>query len=81
MRGQLSVEMLVILVIILSLAALVASVLLKSANKAADKVEQKTDSVLNTSDRNYAAGAPGDYCTSDSDCRSGSCSTYSGKCL
>jgi len=81
LRGQLSVEMLVILVIILSLAALVASVLLKSANKAADKVEQKTESVLNASDKPYAAGAAGDYCATDSDCRSGSCNTYSSKCL
>lgn len=81
MRGQLSVELLVALVILLGLAVLVAGVLMKSANKAAEKVEEKTDAVFNASDRTYASGSAGDYCSSDTDCKSGTCNTYSGKCL
>ena len=80
MRGQLSVEMLVVFVVILGIVVLVASVMMKSANKAADKVEQKTDTVLNASDRDYNSGRAGDYCASAEDCRSGNCDSYSSKC-
>ena len=81
MRGQLSVELLVVLVILLGLAVLVAGVMMKSASKASEKVEQKTGEVFNSTDRPYAAGRAGDYCASDSDCVSGTCNTYSSKCL
>ena len=80
MRGQLSVELLVVLVIILGLVVLVASTMMKSANKASEKVGQKTDSVLNST---YEGGTvlSGDYCVHDTDCRAGRCDTYSRKCF
>ena len=80
MRGQLSAEMLIILVVILGVAVLVASVMLKSANKAADKVSAKTDTVLNATDAASLRGASGEYCVSDADCQSGSCDPYTKKC-
>ena len=42
MRGQLSVEMLVVLVVILGLVIIVASTMMKSANKASEKIDEKT---------------------------------------
>ncbi len=81
MCAQLSVELLVVLVILLGLALLVAGVLMKSANKASEKVEQKAVQVFNSTDKAYATGKAGDYCASDSDCSSGTCNTYSSKCL
>ena len=68
--------MLIVLVVILGLAVLLASVMLKSANKAAEKIEQKTDTVLSGSEK----GAPGSICSSGEDCQSGSCDNYEGKC-
>ncbi|MCX8197702.1 MAG: type II secretion system GspH family protein [Candidatus Micrarchaeota archaeon] len=81
MRGQLSVEMLVILVIILGISALVASVLLRSANKAAEKAEQKADYILNASEESYArAKKAGEFCSYDSECASGNCNPVSSRC-
>ena len=80
MKGQLSAEMLIVLVVILGVAVLVASVMLKSANKAAEKIGQKTDDVLNSADASAMKGAAGEFCVSDSDCKSGKCDSYSKKC-
>ncbi|MEM2137963.1 MAG: hypothetical protein QW568_02650 [Candidatus Anstonellaceae archaeon] len=79
MRGQLSLEMLIVIVVVLGLAVLLASTMMKSAGKTADKITEKTDSVLNTSDA-AGKGAAGDYCTSDSGCLSNNCGLDS-KCL
>ncbi|MEM4554287.1 MAG: hypothetical protein QXT25_00350 [Candidatus Anstonellaceae archaeon] len=79
MKAQLSAEMLIVLVVILGVAVLAASVLVRSANKAAEKVEQKADAVFNTSDTTFK-GASGAYCVSDSDCASGICNTITNKC-
>ena len=79
-KGQLSVEMMVILVIILGLAVIVANTMLKSANKASEKVEQKTESILAASDQGVPKGASGVYCASAEDCSSGSCNQYTNKC-
>ena len=80
MRGQLSAEMLIVLVVILGLAVILASVMLKSANKAAANVEQKTDTVINASSGTAIRAATGDYCVVNADCETGSCDTYSNKC-
>ena len=80
-RGQLSAEMLIVLVVILGLAVILASTMLKSASKAAAGADAKTDEVLKASDSGVAKGVGGDYCTSDSDCTSGSCDTFTKKCV
>ncbi len=72
--------MLIVLVVILGVAVLVASVMLRSANKAAEKIDQKTDAVLGASDSQLAKGGDGGYCVSDSDCASGRCDSYLKKC-
>jgi type II secretory pathway pseudopilin PulG len=79
MRGQLSLEMLIVIVVVLGLAVLLASALFRNANKAAEKLDEKTGAILNVSDSS-ARGAAGDYCTQDADCSSGACSSVS-KCL
>ena len=80
-KGQLSAEMLVVLVVILGLAVILASTMLKSANKAASSADAKTDAVLQASDSGVTKGISGDYCAADADCTSGSCDTYTKKCV
>jgi len=80
-KGQLSAEMLVVLVVILGLAVILASTMLKSANKAASSADAKTDEVLKISDSGVTKGVSGDYCTADSDCTYGSCDTLTKKCI
>jgi uncharacterized protein (UPF0333 family) len=79
MRGQLSLEMLIVIVVVLGLAVLLASTMMKSAEKTADKITQKADTVLTTSDA-AGKGTAGDYCASDSGCLSSSCG-LDNKCL
>ena len=80
-KGQLSAEMLVVLVVILGLAVILASTMLKSAGKAAASADAKTNAVLEASDSGVAKGVSGDYCTADPDCASGSCDAYTKKCV
>jgi len=80
-KGQLSAEMLVVLVVILGLAVILASTMMKSAGKAANAADQKTNAVLEASDGGAVKGASGDYCTSSVDCESGSCDSYTKKCI
>lgn len=79
MKGQLSLEMLVVIVVVLGLAVLLASALFKNANKAADSLDKKTDAAIGASDTT-GRGAAGDYCAKDADCLSGTCSSTS-KCI
>ena len=80
-KGQLSAEMLVVLVVILGLAVILASTLMKSASKAANAADQKTNAVLEASNSSVVNGVSGDYCAADSDCASNSCDTYTKKCV
>jgi len=80
-KGQLSAEMLVVLVVILGLAVILASTMMKSASKAATAADQKTNAVLEASDSGVTKGISGDYCAVNADCASGSCDTYTKKCI
>ncbi|MFA6328015.1 MAG: hypothetical protein WCY41_01070 [Candidatus Micrarchaeia archaeon] len=80
-KGQLSAEMLVVLVVILGLAVILASTMMNSAKKAANSADQKTNAVLEASDSGVAKGVSGDYCAADSDCASSTCDTYTKKCI
>lgn len=82
MRGQLSAEMLILLAVLLAIALLVASQLLKTANTASSKIDQNSQAVFDKSDAAIAAskGNSGDYCVLDSDCKSGICSSPEGRC-
>jgi uncharacterized protein (UPF0333 family) len=81
MRGQLSAEMLVVLVVILGLAVILANTMMNSASKAARSADEKTSAVLEVSDAGAMKGASGDYCVSGADCESGSCDSYTKKCI
>lgn len=60
--------MLIVLVIVLGLAILLATTMMKSASTASESVQGKTDNVVN-------------YCTSDLDCSGGkTCDTATNKC-
>jgi len=73
MRGQLSAEMLVVLVLVLGLAIFLASVMFKSAGQAAGKIEEKTGTVLEAGEKNITKSSSGQYCVEDADCESGYC--------
>ena len=76
MKGQLSVEMLVVLVVILGIVALVASTLMNSANQAAGQAKNRTTDTLGTCARNDV-----DTCTKNSDCCSNFCDlANTGRC-
>jgi len=80
-KGQLSAEMLVVLVVILGLAVILANTMLKSASKAAASADAKTNEVLEISDKGVTKGMSGDYCAADADCTSESCDTFTKKCV
>ncbi len=75
MRGQLSAEMLIVLVVILGLAVILAGVMLKSAANAGSAVENQTNTLIEA-----GKGLPGAFCTENSGCRSDSCDTSSDTC-
>lgn len=81
-KGQLSAEMLILLAVILAVVLLVASQLLKTANNASGKVDEKSQAVFEKSDAaiEAAKGNAGDYCVADSDCKSSVCGQPEGKC-
>lgn len=79
MKGQLSLEMLIIIVVVLGLAVLLASTMMKSADRAAGNIESKAGTVFNASD-NAGKGGAGAYCSSDGNCLSGTCG-LDNKCL
>lgn len=77
MRGQLSVEMLVVIVIILGLVVLMATVFMNSANRAAEKADEQTEQLVSGEGAKLAKGM---YCSSDDDCQSGSCDSSTRRC-
>lgn len=73
MRGQLSVEMLVVLVVILGVVALVASVLMNSANQAAKQANDRANATIGECVVN------GEGCSASSECCSYFCNK-AGEC-
>ena len=69
MKGQLSAEMLIILAVVLAVALLLASQLLKSAGTASGNVDNKTEAIFNKTN----LGGSGDYCTDGTQCLSKVC--------
>ncbi len=75
MKGQLSAEMLIILAVVLAVALLLASEMMKSAGTATGNVENKTGAIFNKTN----VGGVGDYCTDDSGC-AGTLKCVNNKC-
>ena len=67
MKGQLSVEMLVVLVVILGVVALVASVIMGNATKAKLEAEKRANDTIGSCAR------LAESCLGNSDCCSGNC--------
>lgn len=68
MKGQISIEMILILAAILAVAFILATQLQDITHKASDAVEQKTDQILDlanvSSDKNNDSG----FCLTHNDC-------------
>lgn len=82
MRGQISAEMLVVLAVLIAIAVLVASQLLKTAGQATDKVEKSSEKVMEKTDSiiQGACSKKDESCFSDSDCCEGLKCSEDGKC-
>ena len=79
MRGQLSAEMLIVLVLVLGLAIFLASTMYKSAEKTGAAIDRKTDNL--TKGDVFSLKTEGEACAANSECASGTCSESTGKCL
>ncbi len=71
MKGQLSAEMLILLVVIVSIVALVATQLIGSAKETSSAISEKTEILLEKTD--MAKSDLGQFCVEDSDCATGRC--------
>lgn len=68
MRGQISIEMILILAAILAVAFILATQLQNITNKASDAVEQKTDQILDLTNVSGDEGDGREFCLSNTDC-------------
>ena len=71
-KGQISVEMLLLIVVIVAIVLVVANQLIQNAKKASQKAQNTTDEILAKVDQ-VAKGDVGDYCNNDDDCKSNLC--------
>lgn len=78
MRGQLSAEMLILIVVVLAVLAIVASQLLRTAEEGSERIEEESQDIFEQASEQSKA-MEGDYCNEDEDCESGLCS--SNRCL
>jgi len=72
--------MMILLVVILGVVVFLANAMMKSASKASEGIETKTDSIVGSSSQGAYGIASGGFCASDADCASGSCNSVSYKC-
>ena len=70
MKGQLSAEMLLLIVVILAIVAIVATQLIGSAKHTSKTIQNQTTSIIQKANDNIK-GDLGDVCVSDDDCKSG----------
>lgn len=78
-KGQLSAEMLILIVVVIAIIALVASQLTKTSEKASNAIDEQSDVMLSRSEAAVKA-KPGEFCTEDMHCLSESCDTNNYKC-
>ena len=70
MRGQLSAEMLIMLVVILAIVAIAATQLIGSAKETSENIGSQTEK-LNEMTKDSIKSEEGDFCIIDDDCRGG----------
>lgn len=69
MKGQISIEMILILAAILAVAFILATQLQNITHRASDAVEQKTDDILNVADVNTQSNVnEKEFCLTNADC-------------
>lgn len=76
MRGQLSAEMLILIVVVLAVVAIAATQLMGSAKETSKNIQNQSDRI-NLMTAEAIKSAEGEYCMYDEDCREGlSCQDY-----
>lgn len=75
MKGQLSAEMLILIVVVLAIVAIAASQLMKTSEKTAGKIDQTAGELFNKTDA-ALKGKAGEVCAVSNDCISDSCVDY-----
>ena len=70
MKGQLSAEMLLMIVVVLAIAAIAANQLLGSAKDTSANIDNQTERI-NTMTAEAMKSQEGESCISDDDCREG----------
>jgi hypothetical protein len=73
MKGQLSAEMLILIVVILAVVAIVANQLIGTAQKTSASIGTQSTAILDKTNEAVKA-KPGDFCVKSDDCTSGRCS-------
>lgn len=79
MKGQLSAEMLILIVVILAIVAIAASQLLKTTETTAGKVDAQSERLLEKTDKALKEKSGG-VCASDEDCLSKRCDLNTYRC-
>src|SRR3989338_2907794 len=74
MKGQLSAEMLILIVVVLAVVALVASQLMKTGEETSKAIEESSGKIINATEVNLKKSA-GASCTENKECKSDYCST------
>ena len=69
-RGQLSAEMLIMIVVVLAVIALVASQLVGTAKKGSEKVENQSETIFWKAEQETKS-QEGEPCKEDVDCKTG----------
>jgi len=67
LRGQLSAEMMILIVVVLAIVAIAATQLLGSAQEAADQISNQTGELTAKTNAAMKSGA-GEFCVADDDC-------------
>ncbi len=72
MRGQLSAEMMILIVVVLAIVAIAATQLIGSAKDAGEQISTQSDA-LYTKTSEAMKGSEGDFCVEAEDCLSEGC--------
>lgn len=72
MKGQLSAEMLILIVVVLAIVALVANQLMSTAEEGTEQIDEQTENIMHSSDE-FSKAKEGQFCVEDEDCLSESC--------
>jgi uncharacterized protein (UPF0333 family) len=72
MKGQMSAEMLILIVVVLALVAIAATQLLNTAEKSSEKIESQGQAILDKTDAAVKVKSGG-FCVKDEECLSGKC--------